>query len=156
MHPSQVRTSWLVRKGKELIKKIDGAREAEAFKGSGSWIRGFARRNNLSQRRGTNRKNKSASARLPKLWRFHKGLRSLLRTEGSIPNQHSIKYGRYPLRCRFNVDQIPLAFDMGAGTTWDTIGVKRCWVKKHLAGLDKRFCTIQLCIASETNQQGSQ
>ena len=152
----KVRTSWLVRKGKELIKKLNGSMAAVAFKGSSSWVRGFARRNNLSQRRGTNHKNKSASARLPMLWRFHKGLRSLLRTEGSVPDQRSLKHGRYPLRCRFNVDQIPLAFDMGAGTTWETTGVKRCWIKKHLAGLDKRFCTIQLCISSEANLQGKQ
>ena len=36
----KVRTSWPVRKGTELIKKIDGAREAEAFKGSGCFERG--------------------------------------------------------------------------------------------------------------------
>ena len=75
---------------------------------------------------------------------------------GIAEDQWSAKYGCYPPRTRFNVDQVPLAFDMGAGTTWDSRGVKRCWVKKHLAGLDKRFCTLQVCICQEPNSQGKQ
>ena len=152
-----MRTSWLVRKGKAIIRELNGVDAAAKFKGSNSWVNGFAKRQGFSQRRGTNHKNKSAEARLPKLWRFHKGVRNLLHCRSGIAeDQWSAKYGCYPSRTRFNVDQVPRAFDMEADTTWDSRGVKRCWVKKHLAGLDKRFCTLQVCICQEPNSQGKQ
>lgn len=104
------------------------------------------------ERRGTNHKNTSVVARLPRIWRFHKGLRTLLRSASTNATQTDVKYGRYPPHCRFNVDQVPLAFDMGSGMTWDDTGSKRCWIKKHLQGLDKRFCTLQVCICADTQQ----
>jgi hypothetical protein len=65
------------------------------------------------------------------------------------PAQQCDKYGRFPPECRFNVDQVPLAFDMGSGITWDEVGTKRCWIKMHLKGLEKRFCTLQMCICMD-------
>ena len=131
----KVRTAWLLRKARQILKDLGGCSAELEFKGSRSWIKGFARRNRLSLRRGTNHKMKSAAARLPKLWRFHKGLRTLIHSGSPTANQWSRKYGRYPPKCRFNVDQVPLAFDMGAGVTWDVKGKKRCWIKKYMASI---------------------
>lgn len=108
------RTAWVIRSARRILKEIQPD-QVEKFKGSARWLRAFAKRNRFSQRRGTNHKNKSAASRLPKLWRFHRGLRTLLSSDSNNPSQVTNKWGRYPPRARYNVDQVPLAFDMGAG-----------------------------------------
>ena len=39
------------------------------------------------------------------------------------------KYGRFPLKSRYNVDQVPLPFIVGFKSTWEFSGADRVWIR---------------------------
>lgn len=50
------------------------------------------------------------------------------------------------------MDQVPLQFVVSDGSSYDFGGVKRVWVMQPASGLEKRQCTLVLCIAAEGEQ----
>ena len=108
-------------------------------------------------------KNKPVEERLPKIVRFHRKLRKVMRQtavcrggsegatasdEGEVKSQPSrdLVFGWFQLNERFNADQVGLAFVNGLETTYDVAGTKRVHVSQPLAGLEKRQCTVSICI----------
>ena len=57
-------------------------------------------------------------------------------------------FGRFQLSERFNADQVGLAFANGLETTYDVAGTKRVHNSQPLTGLEKRQCTVNICIGA--------
>ena len=55
-------------------------------------------------------------------------------------------FGRFQLNEWFNADQVGLAFVNGLETTYDVARTKLVRVSQPLADLEKRQCTINICI----------
>lgn len=116
---------------------------------------------NLSMRRRTNSKAQLLEKRLPKIMRFHRRLRGLLKEPARRPGflaveagvRQGIKvaqqhppdpaYGRFQLSERFNANQVPLAFVNGQLQTRAERGSKRVQVSQPFAGLYQRQCNVQ-------------
>ena len=62
-------------KMKKKIKMCQGKEAADKFKASDNWFQRFKRRNNISLRRRTNKKQHSADAAREKILEFHRNLR---------------------------------------------------------------------------------
>ena len=157
----KVSTLWLTVTYRKLLQKMypDDARAA-AFRPSYRWMQRCANGQKLSKRRRSNSKNKSVEERLPKIQRFHRGFRKLLkepvRRKGHVlPETEPMgaaaagelrlaKYGQFQLWERFNVDQVPLPFVNGQVDTWEKRGEKRVAIAQPFAGLEKRQCTMQV------------
>ena len=67
------------------------------------------------------------------------------------PNPHP-KWGRFTPKNRLNVDQVPLPFSCQPAETYEDKGTNRIWIKQNQAGLEKRFCTLQLAFRPGHNQ----
>ena len=46
---------------------------------------------------------------------------------------------------RYNKDQIPRPFVVHLSDTYEEQGAKEVWIQQNQAGLDKRFCSLDLC-----------
>ena len=67
------------------------------------------------------------------------------------------KWGAFKPEQRFKVDQSPLRFVISAKRTYDIVEkghghVHNTWVLLPGAGLDKRQCSLQICIRAEGKQ----
>ena len=100
----------LVRASAPTSKEIFGA----------NWLYRFVRRWSLSWRKATKQKQQVVEFRLPRIQRFHQGLRKLLRDSEGQRGARELdpKWGRF-LPHRFNWDEIPWAFIGGLSHTWD-------------------------------------
>ena len=79
---------------KKKIKVCYRKEEAEKFKASDNWFQSFKRRNNISLRRRTNKKQHSADTARENMQKFHKNLRKAVqskrRRSNAVPDR---KYG---------------------------------------------------------------
>ena len=121
------------------------------FKASAGWMKRFMGRYGLTWRRRNDNARKSTESLLPGLVGFLNDLR-LYRVKHPRPaldeekeNEDEV-YGLFGPENTLNVDQVPLPFSSTDPVTLEFIGVKRVWIKQPGAGLDKRQCTLQLCI----------
>ena len=73
----------------------------------------------------------------------HGNLRAFLATGGG--RQKDRKWGRFKRNSRYNKDQVPLPFLVSLSDTYEEQGAKEVWIKQNQAGLDKRFCSLELC-----------
>ena len=66
------------------------------------------------------------------------------------------KWGRFPLECRFNVDQSPCPFGFDLSRTYHQFTEyqhnEKVWISQTGAGLDKRQCSLQNCFSPEGKQ----
>lgn len=85
-----------------------------------NWLYRFIRRFDLSWRKTTKNKEKPTIDRLPRIQRFHQGLRLLLLDADARRGSRQLdpKWGRFPPQYRFNWDEIPWAFIGGLSHTW--------------------------------------
>ena len=138
---------------KKKIKVCYRKEEAEKFKASDNWFQSFKRRNNISLRRRTNKKQHSADAARENIQKFHRNLRKAVqfkrRRSNAVPDR---KYGRRMPKQRVNVDQVPLPFVVEQDRTYELSGSKQVWVSQPSSGLDKRQATLQLWIRAEGRQ----
>ena len=88
--------------------------------------------------------------------RWHTTLREgLIKTGKSSPNYNE-KWGRFKTNRRFNVDQVPMPFSIDVKTTYEVDVSRenkrdhRVWVANPGPGLEKRQCTLQICISPES------
>lgn len=132
------------------LRRGQGKEAADKFKASDNWFQRFKRRNNISLRRRTNKKQHSAHAAREKILEFHRNLRKAVKSKrrrsNAVPDR---KYGQWMPKQRFNVDQVPLPFVVEQDRTYDFSGSKQIWVSQPGSGLDKRQATLQLCIRAE-------
>ena len=157
----KVSTLWLTVRFRKLLAEMYPSDErAAAFRASFRWMRKWAKRHNLSKRRRTNLKNKSVEERLPKIQRFHRKFRGMLKqpVRYRAPDSSDVlalstvveeetrlpKYGQFQLWERINVDQVPLPFVNGQIQTWEPTGSLRVAIAQPFAGLEKRQCTMQV------------
>ena len=87
---------------------------------------------------------------------WHTTLREgLIKTGGQLP-YYDKKWGRFELKRRFNVDQVPMAFAIDTTSTYEVNVPKgdrrnhHVWVAHPGSGLEKRQYTLQVCIFPES------
>ena len=150
---SKISKLWMKSKMKKKIEMCYGKEAADKFKASDNWFQRFKRRNNISLRHRTNKKQHSADAARETIQKFHRNLRKAVKSKrrrsSAVPDR---KYGRWMPKQRFNVDQVPLPFVVEQDRTYDFSGSKQIWVSQPGSGLDKRQATLQLCIRAEGRQ----
>ena len=90
---------------------------------------------------------------------FHTTLREgLIKTGGQLPS-YDKKWGRFTPERRFNVDQVPMPFAIESKTTYEVNVPKgekrdhRVWVANPGSGLEKRQCTLHVCISPESKMR---
>jgi DDE superfamily endonuclease len=108
----------------------------------------------LVLRRKTNSKKVCAGDKVIHIQAFHDRLRHLLR---GIPECFNIdidsKWGVYTPNRRYNLDQVPLPFVVDLKTTIEEVGVQAVRIAQNQPGLDKRFCTLQVCFRPDCQIQ---
>jgi hypothetical protein len=134
--------------------------ELMGFKASAGWFKRFMKRHHLSWRRRNNIKNKSVAELVPS-WLAHINKLRKLRTQNpddmdpdagllgaldALEKNLGSVYGKYGLLRTFSLDQVPLPFASDDPITLEYIGTRRVWIKQLGSGLEKRQCTLQLCI----------
>lgn len=108
---------------KEKVEASYGKEAAQKFKASDNWFQRFKKRNNIAFRRQSNKKKSVASDGKETIQRFHRNLRTSLKTTRQ-PNNAKLngKYGRWPPQNRYNVDQVPLPFVIDQDKTYEMKG----------------------------------
>eukprot|EP00794_Sanderia_malayensis_P013638 gene13638-15064_t len=145
---------WIKIKMKQAIREFYGNEMAEHFKASKNWLYRFTQRNELSLRRKTNSKKLSGNDKLPIIQNFHRQLRQDIKSKrhrDGFVDFHA-KWGRWMPSRRYNVDQVPCPFIINQNQTYDEKGKAGIWISQPGNGLDKRQCTLQLCICPDDPQ----
>ena len=128
---SKIYKLWIKSNMKKKIEMCYRKEEAEKFKASDNWFQRFNRRNNISLRRRTNKKQHSADAARENIQKFHRNLRKVVqsksRRSNAVPDR---KYGRWMPKQRFSVDQVPLPFVFEQDRTYELSGRKQVWVSQ--------------------------
>ena len=116
----------------------------------------FIKSYNIKLRRVQRKKTVNKLSHLPKLMTWHTTLREGLKKTGSHLPYYDTKWGRFTPERRFNVDQVPVPFAIDSKTTYEVNLSKsekrdhRVWVANPGLGLDRRQCTLQVCISPES------
>jgi hypothetical protein len=144
--------SWLQRNMRELVHSDFLARglDMPVFSASAGWCSRFNIRWNISYQCRTNKSKRPVLERLPQIARFHKWL--IYGVQRSEP-QRCGKYGRFPPNRMYHMDQVPVPF---APNSTRTLNMKAepCEIKlPGGSGTEKRFCTLQVCICAQPDQQ---
>ena len=121
-----------------------------SFCASNGWFVRFCHRFGLVLRKKTNKKKSSVAERSQKVEQFHSDLRRFLATNQG--GRKDPKWGRVPRNSRYNKDQVPLPFVVSLNDTYEEQGAKEVWIRQNQAGMDKRFCTLELCFHPGQNQ----
>ena len=145
---------WLKIKMRQSLRLFYGDEVADNFKGSKNWLHRFSERNFISLRRRTNKKKIGNTEKLPIIQSFHLQLRKDVqsRKRHNYSIQLDDKWGRWVPTRRYNMDQVPCPFVIDQQSTYDKKGTNSVWISQPGSGLDKRQCTLQLCISPEDEQ----
>eukprot|EP00795_Rhopilema_esculentum_P014366 gene14366-5413_t len=150
---AKVGDRWIRTRMGKYIRKFYGNKKADSFKASPNWMFSFKKRHGISLRRKTNKKKQGSHEMLPVIQAFHQQLRSDLNSCRRRTNMvNHKKWGRWVPERRFNVDQVPLPFVVDQGMTYDLKGSTSVWISQSASGLDRRQCTLQLCIQPTEKQ----
>ena len=122
--------------------------KADKFQGTQGWFRKWKARYQVSLRKRTNSKTKSAQERLPKVQKFHRTAKRFCQP----PPQQDEKYGRFAARNRFHVDQVPLEFG-GSDTTYEKKGAKVVAIKRSKVDMERRVASLELCFCAAGPQR---
>jgi len=132
----------------EKLRRERLLKKAENFNASHGWFHRWKDRFQISLRKQTNVKSKSAQERLPKVQKFHRTVKQMCQP----PPEQDAKYGRFTGKNRFHVDQVPLEFG-GSDKTYEKKGAKRVHVKKAKVDMERRVASLQLCFNAEGPQR---
>jgi hypothetical protein len=117
---------------------------------SAGWCSNFCRRWAITSQCRTNKHKQSVQERLPAIRKFHTWL--IYGLQRSEP-QRCPKYGRFPPHLMYHMDQVPLPFSSGSKKTLNMTG-EHCAIRDPVgSGGDKRFCTLQVTICAQGDQQ---
>jgi hypothetical protein len=120
------------------------------FLASDGWCTNFNRRWDITYQCRTNKHKRTVMERLPQIARFHQWL--IYGVQRSAPQRCPI-YGRYPPHLMYHMDQVPLPFAPTSKRTLNMRG-EACEVKlPGGSSTEKRFCTLQVCICAQADQQ---
>ena len=134
---AKVTKHWLRKKMKCALKEKYGEGVAKKFQGSKNWLYRFTKRNGISKRRRTNKKQKSAIEKISVIQGFHQELRKAVQSKRRHSPSFDKKWGRWLPTNRWNVDQVPLPFINEQATTYADKGSKAVWVAQPGSGLEK-------------------
>ena len=101
-------------------------------------------------KRKTCNKKESATNKLEDIRKFHNLVRFVISLAGN--RERDSKWGRFPPHTRYNVDQVPMPFVTNLKNTMAESGEDVVWVRQNHSGLEKRFCTLQICFRPEGRQ----
>jgi hypothetical protein len=142
----KVTRKWLKKEMLGLLADVSGIHKKKMSDG---WASGFCRRYQITKQARNNKKQEGLEKRLPRIRDFHRWL--IYGVQRSDP-QRCPKYGRFPARRMFHMDQIPIPFSISSKYTLNMKG-QRCWIAEPGdSGLDKRQMTLQLTIRAEGPQ----
>lgn len=144
---AKVGDRWIRTRMRKYIRKFYGDANADSFKASPNWMFSFKNRQGISLRRKTNRKKEGSNKILPIIQAFHQQLRrDINSSRGRTNMEKHKKCGKWMPKRRFHVDQVPLPFVVDQEMTSDVTGSTSVWISQPASGLDRRQCTLQLCI----------
>ena len=150
---AKVGDRWIRTRMRKYIRKFYGNKKADSFRASPNWMFSFKKRHGISLRRKTNKKKQGSQEMLPVIQAFHQQLRRDLNSCRRRTNMvNHKKWGRWVPERRFNVDQVPLPFVVDQGMTYELKGSTSVWISQPASGLDRRQCTLQLCIQPTEKQ----
>ena len=130
----------------------DAVAEGQRFKFSNSWMRGFLKRFNWTLRTITNKKNWKLEKELGmKLVQdFHVDTRAF-----QLTNMKGLVFGIASPRNVFNLDQVPINLAQSSNQTINEKGAREVYDGVSKASDVKRFCTLNLMIPMEVNEDSS-
>jgi len=146
-----VNFNWIWTKARKIYRKQEDNPDANEHV-----VTTFLRRYNIRMRaRQRNRKYSKEHFRVA-LTKWHGSTRERLVRTG-LNDDYDQKWGRFRPTNRFNVDQSPLPFVIDHKRTYEIIEKKKqrynkVWIQQPGSGLDKRQCTLQVCIRAEGEQ----
>ena len=145
---------WLRIKLIQYVRSFYGDEAANSFKGSTNWLLRFVNRCGIALRQKTNKKKVGNSGKLQVIEDFHRQLRKDLNSAGrreSFFDFHPT-WGHWLPSRKYNVDQVLCHFIINQDSTYEEKGSSSMWTAQPVSGLDKRQCTLQLCIHTEEPQ----
>ena len=149
----KVNFNWLWSKARTLHRKMTNTDSAVIKK---HVVTTFLNRFNVRMRSRQRNKNKPKEAYRNDLMKWHSITRERLIRTGAHSESFSNKWGRFPPSQRFNLDQSPMPFVVDQKKTYEIIkpGEKhhKTWISQPASGLDKRQCTLQICIRGDSEQ----
>ena len=148
----KVTKQWLRTRMKVALRLRYGDEAADQFKGSKNWLYRFTKRNDISVRRRTNKKQQSSKEKIEIIQDFHRKLRKAVQSRRRRDPVFDSKWGRWLPYNRWNVDQVPLPFVADQDRTYADKGAQSVWIAQPGSGLEKRQATLQLVIRPEGEQ----
>ena len=106
----KVTKQWLRTRMKVALRLKYGDEAADQFKGSKNWLYRFTKRNDISVRRRTNKKQQSSKEKIEIIQDFHRKLRKAVQSRRRRDPAFDSKWGRWLPCNRWNVDEVPLPF----------------------------------------------
>lgn len=148
-----VNFNWIWTKVRKIYRKEENDENANVCK---HVITTFLRNHNIKMRARQRNGKYSKEHFRADLAKWHGSTRERLVRTGLSEN-YDAKWGRFPPSSQFNVDQSPLPFVIDHKRTYEVIENKeqrynKVWIQQPGSGLDKRQCTLQVCIRAEGEQ----
>ena len=116
------------------------------FGASATWLHKYCKRWRISLRRKSNVKRIPIHLRLPKLKRYFALFRIRLMADEN-KRGYDAKWGMFPLRNRWSLDQVPAGF-FAPKTTLEHKGASRVHIAANEAADDHRECTLQAHVSA--------
>lgn len=144
----RVTRKWLRRNFK--YTRAEAGHNVDGWFPSKGWCSRFCKRWEITSQCRTNKKKYSIEERLPKIQGFHQYW--ILTVQGT-GEQRCPKYGRYPASHIYTMDQVPMPFSSSSKRSMNEKGAPRGNRFTAASEDDKRFCTIQvtLCANNDDN-----
>lgn len=138
---------WIRAEFKDILDNKFG-KDKYQFNFSNGWVCNFLIRHRISNQMRTEKKYKSAMERLTIINEFHFSLAHIQRNH----TQKCPIWGAYPPSNTWNADHVPMPFCVNLTRSLNPKN-DVCWIA-HVgaSGLDKRQCTVHLCIRADGEQ----
>ena len=146
--------NWLWSKAQRLYSEITGNPDATVRL---HVVVSFMKKFKIRMRRKQRSKKKSKATLEPGLQKWHATTREKL-IRVNKEGEYDDKWGRFPPSMRYNVDQTPLPFVINRDRTYHNFEEgesqrhDKVWISQPGSGLDKRQCTLQVCLRASGKQ----
>jgi hypothetical protein len=145
---------WISLQMKNLVRWT-GESGGDAFAADKHWRHRWRLEYNWSLRVPSNAKNCSIEERMPAIQAYMQRFRKMISDRSLVedyPEQWDEVYGAFPLRFRWNWDQVPLPFVLHLGPTYAPKGARRIHNKRISEALLKRQATLQILCRGDGKQ----
>ena len=145
---------WISLQMKNLVRWT-GESGGDAFAADKHWRHRWRLEYKWSLRVPSNAKNCSIEERMPAIQAYMQRFRKMISDRSLVedyPEQWDEVYGAFPLRFRWNWDQVPLPFVLHLGPTYAPKGARRIHNKRISEALLKRQATLQILCRGDGKQ----